>query len=198
MQPSEPDSEPSRHQQAERAGTPPGSSQSQRTDRQQGLVRHEESAHSNKDAAGLQSSQSQAEHAAALHGREDDTRPSFEGASSQPGQHSGFQSSCKTQGLALRSGIRLESVEWYSRIEKDWYAATVFVDLLTFVYVALFYQVGPVQLRLQPETDPLMTVVAPQAVTIAMSCAWLKSCCTIEGDGSTHTFWVTQPQLHAT
>ena len=43
----------------------------------------------------------------------------------------------------MRSGIRIESVEWHSRIEKDWYAATVFVDLLTFVYVAFFYQVCP-------------------------------------------------------
>jgi len=41
----------------------------------------------------------------------------------------------------MRAGIRIEGVEWHSRIEKDWYAATVFVDLLTFVYVAFFYQV---------------------------------------------------------
>ena len=41
----------------------------------------------------------------------------------------------------MRSGLCIESVEWHSRIEKDWYAATVFVDLLTFIYVAVFYQV---------------------------------------------------------
>lgn len=47
----------------------------------------------------------------------------------------------KAPGPDMRAGIRIESVEWHSRIEKDWYAATVFVDLLTFVYVAFFYQV---------------------------------------------------------
>lgn len=47
----------------------------------------------------------------------------------------------KARGPVMRSGIRIESVEWHSRIEKDWYAATVFVDLLTFIYVAFFYQV---------------------------------------------------------
>lgn len=47
----------------------------------------------------------------------------------------------KGRGPVLRSGISIEGVEWHSRIEKDWYAATVFVDLLTFIYVALFYQV---------------------------------------------------------
>ena len=143
MQPSEPASEGSGHQRAERAGSPQGSSQSQRADRQQGPFRHEKSAHSNGSAEGLQSSQNQAERAASEQGREDNTGPSIEGALSQQGQRSGFQTSHTAHWPTLRSGIRLESVEWHSRIEKDWYAATVFVDLLTFVYVALFYQVSP-------------------------------------------------------
>ena len=36
---------------------------------------------------------------------------------------------------------RIRGVEWHSHIEADWYAATVAVDILVFVYVALFYQV---------------------------------------------------------
>lgn len=52
----------------------------------------------------------------------------------------------KACGPVMRSGIRLDTVEWHSRIEKDWYAATVFVDLLTFIYVAIFYQVIPLSL----------------------------------------------------
>ena len=56
------------------------------------------------------------------------------------------------RGPVMRSGIRLDTVEWHSRIEKDWYAATVFVDLLTFIYVAIFYQVLPSSL-LQPVGD---------------------------------------------
>ena len=171
MQPSEPDSEGSGHQRAERTGNAEGLSQTQRVDREQGPVRREEAAHSSNNAAGWQSSQSQAERAASEHGREDGTRPSLEGPSSQQGQHSGVQTSHKAKGPMLRSGIRLESVEWHSRIEKDWYAATVFVDLLTFVYVALFYQVSPLQLHLGSKTGWLMTGVALQAVTPAMSCA---------------------------
>ena len=171
MQPSEPDSEGSGHQQAERAGVSQGSSQSQRADRQQGPARREEAAHSSNNAAGLQPSQSQAERAASEHGREGITKPSLEEASSQQGQLSGLQMSHKAQGPTLRSGIRLESVEWHSRIEKDWYAATVFVDLLTFVYVALFYQVSPLQVRPKSKTDWHMTDAALKAVTPAMSCA---------------------------
>ena len=153
MQPFKPDSEGTGHQRAERAGNSQGSSQSQRANRQQGPFRHEDSAHSNGSAEGLQSSQSQGERAASEHGREDNSRPLLEEASSQQGQHSGFQTSHRAQGSTLRSGIRLESVEWHSRIEKDWYAATVFVDLLTFVYVAFFYQVSPLQLCLTTKTD---------------------------------------------
>lgn len=44
-----------------------------------------------------------------------------------------------TSGAALK----VEQVEWHGRIEQDWYAATAMVDLLTFIYVALFYQVIP-------------------------------------------------------
>lgn len=35
----------------------------------------------------------------------------------------------------------IEDVEWHGRIEQDWYAATALVDLLSFIYVAVFYQV---------------------------------------------------------
>lgn len=38
-------------------------------------------------------------------------------------------------------GLHIESVEWHSRIEQDWYAATVTIDLLAFLYAGLFYQV---------------------------------------------------------
>lgn len=48
--------------------------------------------------------------------------------------------SYQIRGPAMRSGISIVGVEWHSRIEKDWYAVTVFVDLLTFIYVAFFYQ----------------------------------------------------------
>ena len=68
------------------------------------------------------------------------------GASSVRGQHAQPAEPSvpnKARGPVMRSGIRIESVEWHSRIEKDWYAATVFVDLLTFIYVAVFYQVLP-------------------------------------------------------
>ena len=185
MQPSEPDSEGSGHWQTERAGASQGFSQSRQIDRQQRPARHDDMAHSNGSAAGLHSSHSQAEHAASVHGRKGNTRPPPEGApSSQQGQHSGSQDSQKAQGPTLRSGIRLESVEWHSRIEKDWYAATVFVDLLTFVYVALFYQVRLLQLRLLPKTDLPMRFVALWAATPAMSCAWLQSCCKAQDDAS--------------
>lgn len=42
-------------------------------------------------------------------------------------------------------GLNIADVEWHSRIEQDWYAATVAIDLLAFLYAALFYQVrrGP-------------------------------------------------------
>ena len=178
MQPSEPDFDGSGHQRGERGDDSQVSSQSWRADRQLGPARREEAAHSSNTSAGLHSSQSQAERAASEHGREGKTRPSLDGASSQHEQHP------KAQGPTLRSGIRLESVEWHSRIEKDWYAATVFVDLLTFVYVALFYQVSPLQLRLTIKIDWLMPGIALQAVPHAMSCARLQACCTIEDVGS--------------
>ena len=68
--------------------------------------------------------------------------------SSHEGSHSGrdpnfeHQVSYKIRGPVMRSGISIEGVEWHSRIENDWYAVTVFVDLLTFIYVAFFYQVS--------------------------------------------------------
>ena len=37
--------------------------------------------------------------------------------------------------------LRVLGAEWHSRVEQDWYAPTVAVDLFTFIYVALFYQV---------------------------------------------------------
>lgn len=37
--------------------------------------------------------------------------------------------------------LTVEEVEWHGRIEQDWYAATALVDLLSFIYVAVFYQV---------------------------------------------------------
>lgn len=37
--------------------------------------------------------------------------------------------------------LRVLGAEWHSRVEQDWYAVNVAVDLVTFVYVALFYQV---------------------------------------------------------
>ena len=37
--------------------------------------------------------------------------------------------------------LAIEDVEWHGRIEQDWYAATALVDLLSFIYVAVFYQV---------------------------------------------------------
>ena len=67
---------------------------------------------------------------------------SMEGTSSSVrGQHTESGVPAKAHGPVMRSVIRIDSVEWHSRIEKDWYAATVFVDLLTFIYVAVFYQV---------------------------------------------------------
>ncbi|CAL8464921.1 g4456 [Coccomyxa elongata] len=36
--------------------------------------------------------------------------------------------------------LTIEDVEWHGRIEQDWYAATALVDLLSFIYVAIFYQ----------------------------------------------------------
>lgn len=38
--------------------------------------------------------------------------------------------------------LTIEDVEWHGRIEQDWYAATALVDLLSFIYVAVFYQVS--------------------------------------------------------
>lgn len=40
----------------------------------------------------------------------------------------------------LPFGLCIESTESHSRLEQDWYAATVAVDLLAFLYTALFYQ----------------------------------------------------------
>ena len=77
------------------------------------------------------------------------------GASSVHGQQAGPAEPglpYKARGPVMRSGIEIESVEWHSRIEKDWYAATVFVDLLTFIYVAVFYQVLPLSQTLHDMT----------------------------------------------
>ena len=38
--------------------------------------------------------------------------------------------------------LTIDDVEWHGRIEQDWYAATALVDLLSFIYVAIFYQVS--------------------------------------------------------
>ncbi len=46
-------------------------------------------------------------------------------------------------GYGVTAMLRIVDAEWHSRIEQDWYAATVAVDLFAFVYVALFYQVPP-------------------------------------------------------
>ena len=70
------------------------------------------------------------------------------GSSAHEGSQSGREPSLERQvfykirGPVMRSGISIEGVEWHSRIENDWYAVTVFVDLLTFIYVAFFYQVS--------------------------------------------------------
>lgn len=40
----------------------------------------------------------------------------------------------------LPFGLRIKRTESHSRVEQDWYAATVAVDLLAFLYTALFYQ----------------------------------------------------------
>ena len=44
-------------------------------------------------------------------------------------------------GYGVAAMLRIVDAEWHSRIEQDWYAATVAVDLFAFIYVALFYQV---------------------------------------------------------
>ena len=69
------------------------------------------------------------------------------GSSAHEGSQSGREPTLehqvyKIRGPVIRSGISIEDVEWHSRIENDWYAVTVFVDLLTFIYVAFFYQVS--------------------------------------------------------
>ena len=74
------------------------------------------------------------------------SREEAAGSSAHEGSQSGQEPSLEQQvsyqirGPVMRSGISIEGVEWHSRIEKDWYAVTVFVDLLTFIYVAFFYQ----------------------------------------------------------
>ena len=52
------------------------------------------------------------------------------------------------EGYGVAAMLRVTDAEWHSRIEQDWYAATVAVDLFAFVYVALFYQARPAR-RLQ-------------------------------------------------
>jgi hypothetical protein len=57
------------------------------------------------------------------------------------------------------AALTIEHAEWHGRIEQDWYAATAMVDLLTFIYVAIFYQVlvSPIE-ELKPQvTATLMT-----------------------------------------
>lgn len=45
-------------------------------------------------------------------------------------------------GGVTPGALTIEDVEWHGRIEQDWYAATALVDLLSFIYVAIFYQVS--------------------------------------------------------
>jgi hypothetical protein len=40
------------------------------------------------------------------------------------------------------SGLEILDVECHSRAEHDWYAATVSVDVLVFLWVVFFYQVN--------------------------------------------------------
>ena len=49
---------------------------------------------------------------------------------------SAVQSPPPTRGLCLQ----IVGVEPHSRAEQDWYAATVAVDVLAFLYAVLFYQ----------------------------------------------------------
>ena len=40
-------------------------------------------------------------------------------------------------------GIEILAVESHSRSEQDWYAATVALDVVAFLYVVIFYQASP-------------------------------------------------------
>lgn len=68
-----------------------------------------------------------------------DGQDAWQPLGSRPAAYSGTTPSAATSGPA----ITIEQVEWHGRIEQDWYAATAMVDLLTFIYVAIFYQVKP-------------------------------------------------------
>ena len=45
-----------------------------------------------------------------------------------------------SQAAGLLRRLQIVRVDWHSRIEQDWYAATFAADLLAFIYVICFYQ----------------------------------------------------------
>lgn len=46
--------------------------------------------------------------------------------------------------------LDVRDVVWHSRQENDWYAATVTIDCLAFLYIAVLYQVMPGQYHNHP------------------------------------------------
>ena len=135
------------------------------------------SAHQSSARSGPQSSSAQAE-AEVLPDEEKSVQ-----SSNREGGISSARGQPAKPGLpyqVMSSGIGIESVEWHSRIEKDWYAATVFVDLLTFIYVAVFYQVRS------------LSGCCPRGVaTGSILCAWFFVSAAEDAD------WQPMPSLHA-
>lgn len=59
-------------------------------------------------------------------------------------------------------GLQILDVECHSRAEQDWYAATVSVDVLVFLWVVFFYQVS---------TRVLPPILTPgTSVTLQLGC----------------------------